>query len=174
MAYHINFRSLGNNDLDFDGDPIVYPNTGKSFVDKKIPTKLRKNNQKILNFITQYRDEFVEDKKYLKYIKDQINKNNNVDTIKKLCVYTHSDMKIIYTYIKNKYSKNEFFIASDNTNYLITGVIEGHPFIITNDFTYGNSDGSGPSYMVEKKYDVSNIIAQLKKYYNEFCSNIYH
>jgi hypothetical protein len=131
----------------------------------------------LLETMAKYESKLMENKKYTTYIKDQINKNDDTVQVRKLCVYTHADIKLIYALIKTDNdgdSNNEFMIALNNTDYLIVGVNNTHPFILTNDFIYDNSDGSGPEYMVKKKYDVNNIITQFQKYYKEFCDNDYH
>ena len=67
-------------------------------------------------------------------------------------------------------------ICDELQTYVFLGCASSHPFIATYDFTYGNSDGSGPFIKEEmnKKYDENSILKHLQKYYKEFISDNYH
>lgn len=66
----------------------------------------------------------------------------------------------------------QFLILITDTEYVVVGVYEGHPFIETKHVIYENSDGSGPDLFdkIEAKLLASNLI----RYYNEFLNDEYH
>jgi hypothetical protein len=57
--------------------------------------------------------------------------------------------------------------------YVIVGCCTGHPFVITDEFIYNNSDGSGAD-IIPKNDNPEEIIKQLYKYYKNFCQDSYH
>lgn len=177
MSYHFNFHALANYEIDLcnDQSDMIYPHSDNYLVDQKIPAKLQKNGLIMLETFIKYNESFTEDKKYHQYILKQMKNNSECDKVSKLCVYRYNSMKLIYTLVKTNddCGVNECFVALDNDNYIIVGTANCHPFVITREFTYDNSDGSGPE-RVTKKYDVQNITKQFKKYYKEFCGNSYH
>lgn len=59
------------------------------------------------------------------------------------------------------------------TKYVVLGCRFSHPFVHTNDFSYNNSDGSGPEIIT--KVTPKNLITCLQKYYEGFCgANSFH
>jgi hypothetical protein len=66
-------------------------------------------------------------------------------------------------------------LIDSDKNYVFVGCSGSHPFIITNAFSYCNSDGSGPD--MYKELENSTHIKTLNvmaKYYDSFCDNRYH
>ncbi|BCS82558.1 hypothetical protein QLL95_gp0069 [Cotonvirus japonicus] len=64
-----------------------------------------------------------------------------------------------------------------SSRYVFCGCGGSHPFVATNDFTYDNSDGSGP--IISNNFDKCEITSDLllnllSKYYKNFCGDSYH
>lgn len=60
-----------------------------------------------------------------------------------------------------------------NKNYVVVGCNSSHPFIITNEFVYNNSDGSGP-LIRPKNINAKRLLRALDKYYDEFSQDQHH
>jgi len=60
--------------------------------------------------------------------------------------------------------------------YVFLGSSHAHPFISTNNYVYGNSDGSGPNIHgdMNNVFTTDNIFCYMLKYYKEFTDDHYH
>ena len=87
---------------------------------------------------------------------------------------------VFYVLIKSKENNNEIeilgLVNADTQKYVFLGCSGSHPFIATCDFTFGNSDGSGPTIKHDLLRDQSSdrILNLIDKYFNEFVSDDYH
>ncbi len=100
--------------------------------------------------------------------------------IKKSAFYRSTDDKMIIFYFDIMYDTYSDFqmlglFDTENNKFIFCGNIGMHPYIITNNFIYDNSDGSGPdiSKMINCE-DSDTIISRLNKYFTKFCKDLYH
>jgi hypothetical protein len=140
----------------------------KEYIDKKIPKKFR---EKYLNILDMLLNDYVDYEEF--EYKDVDGK-----------FYKNDEHHVIFGYIKYKNDSDEiehvYVLAhneKDNKSFMMIGNFGAHPCILTDTFTYGNSDGSGPA-----KFNVENddkvtcdlIIHKLWTYFTQFCDNSYH
>lgn len=132
------------------------------FCDEKIPVEHREKSIELLNsakhttFIqVQYNTQNEEDKKdYGEECTIYISENNDIYLFK-----LYIENICLFGLIKNK-------------QYLFLGCDYYHPFIKTSEFSYANSDGSGPEFNdIDSDKD---ILLVLEKYFVKFCNNKYH
>jgi len=141
------------------------------------------------------------DKDILK-IRDDLRMPTNLFSFLNSHIYKlHSKNNEIYNCNKNKTQYNEVTYLSNDNNillfhivfereyeylnmygaismtakkYLFAGVQNSHPFLFTHNYSYGNSDGSGPDFPNCDETDDIEILYRLKKYHGEFMQNKYH
>lgn len=140
-----------------------YDENVKDFMDKKVNKKYRIPYLDMINNIKS--------EKFIKY-----DFNLMTDGL-----INHSS--IFYETIDKKYLLFNFILKNkdgyhlqcsgvvNKDIYLIVGCIRQHPFIVTDTFTYDNSDGSGPDFEANNENDILN---NLEKYFKEFCDDIHH
>ena len=121
--------------------------------------------------------EYVEEIKYRDRIKDMYSyvSNGNED---RYIIFFLSLVNDIDNDIDNDNCHQHILCLIDTTNarYIVLGDSGSHPFMVTNNFIYGNSDGSGPDITQEMNddYTAGNILAMMTKYFKEFASDDYH
>lgn len=62
-------------------------------------------------------------------------------------------------------------IDETNNKYFILGCNSAHPYLITNNFSYYNSDGSGPDVTTTDEIELA---SNIKYYFKKFMQNKYH
>jgi len=95
----------------------------------------------------------------------------NVDrNIKNQLIKTYESSNTFMAFLEADESEQEMFILCEGETLVVVGTEGGHPYVLTPDFCYFNSDGSGPWSMNSDGKILDNMI----KYMDEFCENKYH
>ena len=71
----------------------------------------------------------------------------------------------------------EYIVAENlvNGRFVIVGCTNSHPNVVTNEFSYCNSDGSGPNILKNyQEITLESLLQRVDKYYRAFCDNRYH
>lgn len=91
--------------------------------------------------------------------------------------YECNDIKLIGIDCEYEEEYNHFLILQSphkiEFEYIIVGVVIGHPIVETNYVSYDNSDGSGPD-LFEDLNDPVILAKNLVYYYHEFLNDHYH
>lgn len=178
---HIAFKILHNYDFGemAETGEVFYPNSGNrtQLVDNEILEE--KSVSKWKAFIRKASNQTFKLYKK-KYLKKEINQISGEASIKKYeeCYFkSENSQYILYgIFIKDEYDSHCDFIGVFDTTteeYAVVGCNGEHPFIITNDFAYDNSDGSGPTIRPKIK-DADTLMKAFVKYYRRFCRDEYH
>jgi hypothetical protein len=107
---------------------------------------------------------------------EEINKEDEFSVFKSI-TFQSDDGNASLTAIDCEYEDmyGQFLILITETEYVVVGVYEGHPFIETKHVIYDNSDGSGPDLFEDiKKIEPKLLASNLIRYYNEFLNDEYH
>jgi hypothetical protein len=179
---YIDFNEIVDNiDESIEADNKIFlmqDDNCENCVDNEIKKVNKKKINKIISMITKANDcdyeEHYEDLKIKKKIKKQMEL-----IINKYVAYKSDEYIIFFLTLSGKDSYSGItmlgLICTETNEYVFLGCLCGHPYLATNEFTYDNSDGSGPSLIEEiKKYDVQILLKYLKKYYKEFILDKYH
>jgi hypothetical protein len=134
-------------------------------------------------------DQKVNKKLYKPYVKmiDEIEMSND-DIIPKKCQLGHfskfyqiEKKKIFIGYIQTVESSDDaihLYLYLDLTKkcFLFVGATGLHPFVVTDKFTYDNSDGSCPFFVMTKPEDTNAqiILLKMEKFTKEFCHDWFH
>ena len=153
------------NNLDFSK---IYGEKFLSFTPEKT-----ENLQKQLQFGKYSEDYYPEDEE-----EEEVNNNNddedNFTWRDRAIVFDYQNWELGYICATNNYSEIIYLFDYKNLDYVIVGIDGCHPFIHCNDFDYGNSDGSGPSLVVQEKVTPAFLLDKMQYYYRSFCNNRYH
>lgn len=180
---YIDYKILSNSKyFGIDRKKSAKKGTGEYYVDRdifKVDRKRRRDDFSIFQNIKKSRFVMYSDRimkfyhtsksKYGEY--KEIKEKSYISTSNKIIVFCSEicDVKsynsvLILGAIDIK-SKKIIYLGDDNC----------HPFLITSEISYFNSDGSGPSFPSYKDCsDVKTITKYLRKYFNEFSSDVYH
>ena len=95
-------------------------------------------------------------------------------------IFLSTDKKYVVFYLmlgcEEDGDQNIFGVINLKENkYLFVGNSGMHPFINTTEFSYGNSDGSGPEIKIDtEKITVYEILVHMTRYYTLFTNDMYH
>lgn len=113
----------------------------------------------------------------LDWVKIEEFDNEEEFSLFKSITFQSADETVSLTAIDCEYEDmyGQFLILITDSEYVVVGVYEGHPFIETKHVIYGNSDGSGPDLFDDiDKIDAKLLASNLIRYYNEFLNDEYH
>lgn len=171
---HINFTAILDDSELIDvecGDVFKSVNRSNEYCDEKVDKKSCKTYNKFLSMVSGQKFKKIN----RQYLQKCIDKDSEYDVKSLRETYYKSD-EGMFLY---KFELEMCFdciclgVWNPETNqYVAIGARCGHPFIITDDFSYNNSDGSGPD--ITFKGSANSTIATIIKYFNQFSTNSYH
>lgn len=139
---------------------------------------LKYDKKKLKSYAEMIND--AKDKTFEKY-KEKINNTNKNITIKVNTTYKSSDDAYIICAIS--FDAGDSCIVDilglvdiDIDKYVFLGCSGSHPFLATNDFEFGNSDGSGPDIQrhFTKEHNDDTVLKYIARYFREFTQDNYH
>lgn len=161
-------------DFDFKSSPLcdlkLFNENKNSYCDKEISDVSLQERNPVDNLIIG-----ASKIKWIKYDEDlQLSKNN----LDKLITFKTEDNNMILFFISlncSRWSGIYFYglIKKDTKEYVFVGIENCHPFIMSNNFDYCDSDGSGPNIECESD-DSEELLKQMQHYYEQFLGNRYH
>ena len=169
MIYeNIKWGQIGNTCDDGFTEKFVSINRKiKTFCDEKVP--------KHMTFLNILYNEYVVDNDMQNFIKSSISTNKRIEAIKNVICFSNENEALIYLKYDHGYDDCEFIGYIKNDFFLLMPMHCGHPEIVTNNFLYSNSDGSGPDIFNDSEILTSHkMIDRIKELFCEFTSNMYH
>jgi hypothetical protein len=142
------------------------------YCDKKIPSELLNKH------IVKHSYKYVRNIECEEYIKNMINEQNI--KIKKVLCYSIDDEVMFYFDYKCYGDYGEFLGHINSSQHIFITIHGAHPGLLTDDFIYCNSDGSGPYIFNYKKgklrYGITayDCITRLNMLLFEFGSDMHH
>lgn len=158
------YEALGGNG---DLGKIIKWKSKASFCDEIIPIKLRKQSR---DLIIGAKHKLIWRKVKNKYIKyAECNSR----------FYKSDNLRLFIVNANNSRKENIIDIVGladiENGVFLLVGCDFSHPFIECNEFSYANSDGSGPDVFTKGETITPEIIIdKISEYYEEFCDDHPH
>jgi hypothetical protein len=152
------------NELFFDSSEIEH------YIDEKIPESKQKKYIDIINNLLTHCADY--DEVEFEDIDGIFFRNNKYGTPDVTFGYLkydnyNGDTEYAYVLSQNGYEKA----------FMVMGNLGSHPYIITDEFVYDNSDGSGPNkFNIQNENKVTSdlIIHKIYTYFTLFCDNKFH
>lgn len=180
----IDFKGLLNIELSCISEEtsefLIPIKKGKKSIEHYVDNDIEKVSYKITDAYKKMIINAIEDSySSLKdnYIQPAVEELDNDTEIMTTAFYKSANYSLCYFVVENEYDLNFLGLTDRKTgNYIFIGTAAEHPYIITNKFTYGNSDGSGPQIndLIGDKFTPQRLLAVMLLYFSEFTNNMHH